>query len=679
MIGEVVAEETITISETPTTNPASDSEGMIGAPVEDCETEANTETKNEAQATTTNPPDTKEKIIVRSIEYNEKGQRIRINYGNHIATKYEYDPDTFRLVELKSYNSNKEGGGEVLQDLHYTYDPIGNITTIADKAIPTTFFNNQKIAAQNDYTYDALYRLTKAEGREHIGQQNFGQNDNWQDLPFLKKYSGGDALTWRNYTQAYQYDAVGNILQMRHVAETGSWTRDYQYETHNNRLQQTQVGEQVYLYPHHKQHGFITALPHLQRMDWNFRDELQAVAKQKVGEGAIPETTYYVYDAKGQRVRKVTENNHLVGEAATPKKERLYLGNLEIYRVHSGQHKGLERSSLHVTEYFPPASKIPEEPESENTKPLTEEKQKTTPTLGAEDTIATIAKRTASGLLSSVFHPSLVMGKRIALLDTRNAVEDGTELSTLRYQLSNHLESVALELDGAGQVVSYEEYHPYGTTAYQAVSGAVQVAAKRYRYTGKERDGESGLYYHGARYYVCWLGRWLKPDPGGMLDGINDYNVNSNLKSFIDQSGFNGKTPEEIERQLKEAKEKYSGDLFKTGDIDEHADELAEFLGGESSVAFDNDPDRKEFDAINDEFIGETKNSGEGNFNAKDRTELNRTFAAAKATNRKVFLQFRSKGLSERNKRRLQRYQREFDVEVQVQTPDGNITNLANL
>lgn len=37
--------------------------------------------------------------------------------------------------------------------------------------------------------------------------------------------------------------------------------------------------------------------------------------------------------------------------------------------------------------------------------------------------------------------------------------------------------------------------------------------AKRYRYTGKERDEESGLYYHGARYYIPWLARWTAVDP----------------------------------------------------------------------------------------------------------------------------------------------------------------------
>lgn len=62
-------------------------------------------------------------------------------------------------------------------------------------------------------------------------------------------------------------------------------------------------------------------------------------------------------------------------------------------------------------------------------------------------------------------------------------------------------------------IISDEEYHPYGTTSYQATNSAVKAVAKRYRFTTKERDEESGLYYHGARYYIPWLARWCAVDP----------------------------------------------------------------------------------------------------------------------------------------------------------------------
>ena len=82
----------------------------------------------------------------------------------------------------------------------------------------------------------------------------------------------------------------------------------------------------------------------------------------------------------------------------------------------------------------------------------------------------------------------------------------------MRYQFGNHLGSAVLELDDQSAIISYEEYFPYGATSYQAVTSQTDLP-KRYRFTGKERDTENDLYYHGARYCAPWLGRWITCDP----------------------------------------------------------------------------------------------------------------------------------------------------------------------
>ena len=58
--------------------------------------------------------------------------------------------------------------------------------------------------------------------------------------------------------------------------------------------------------------------------------------------------------------------------------------------------------------------------------------------------------------------------QRIALVETRTEGNDGSPTQLVRYQFGNHLGSASLELDDAGQIISYEEYHPYGSTSYQA-------------------------------------------------------------------------------------------------------------------------------------------------------------------------------------------------------------------
>ncbi len=93
--------------------------------------------------------------------------------------------------------------------------------------------------------------------------------------------------------------------------------------------------------------------------------------------------------------------------------------------------------------------------------------------------------------------------------------------------------------ENACQEILYEEYHPYGTTAYRSSNGSVDVSARRYRYTGKERDDETGLYYNGARYLAAWLGRWTSADPIGIgADGPGLYNyTRGSPVNYVDPSG----------------------------------------------------------------------------------------------------------------------------------------------
>jgi RHS repeat-associated protein len=107
-----------------------------------------------------------------------------------------------------------------------------------------------------------------------------------------------------------------------------------------------------------------------------------------------------------------------------------------------------------------------------------------------------------------------------------------------RYQYSNHLGSACLELDDQAGIISYEEFHPYGTTAHRVVATGIEAAPKRYRYTGMERDEESGLTYHSVRYYVPWLGTWTGPDPSGITYGVNVYaHSGANPLRFADVNG----------------------------------------------------------------------------------------------------------------------------------------------
>ncbi len=429
---------------------------------------------------------------ITDIAYNAKGQRTRILYGNGTTTRYDYDPQTFRLMQL---HTTRTGVGNVLptapsnlsdanvvQNLYYTNDPVGNITEIHDDAYEPVFFNNQQVEPRNRYHYDAMYRLIEATGRENY-QTQFAPNQ-FQKASVSVNFPITDQAL-RNYRQFYRYDAVGNIGEMRHVAEQGSWTRHYAYAQDSNRLLQTWEGTDElnavsYDYDTHGSMLNLQRAPEEFRLRWNHDDMIH---QANLGGGG---QAFYNYDVGKQRTRKRIERNDSTVE------ERLYLGGMERYRRWRGNSLVEEIETYHL---FADDQRV----------------------LIVEDVLST---------------------------DNSN-LDVG---AVYRYQYSNHLGSVGLELDANVAIVSYEEYHPYGTTAYRTTNASLRTTAKRYRFTGMERDEESGLNYHSARYYAGWLGRWVTVDPAGLVDGLNLYGYAKNQPSTI--LDINGKQSDSTPRAV---------------------------------------------------------------------------------------------------------------------------------
>ena len=95
--------------------------------------------------------------------------------------------------------------------------------------------------------------------------------------------------------------------------------------------------------------------------------------------------------------------------------------------------------------------------------------------------------------------------------DTQARETDNITQKRIHYQLGNHLGSASLELDENGDIITYEEYFPYGGSSFIAGRNKREINLKTYRYSGKERDDFTGLYYFGYRYYAHFIGGWLNP------------------------------------------------------------------------------------------------------------------------------------------------------------------------
>lgn len=87
-----------------------------------------------------------------------------------------------------------------------------------------------------------------------------------------------------------------------------------------------------------------------------------------------------------------------------------------------------------------------------------------------------------------------------------------------------------------------EEFTPYGESSFGG------FARKRYRFTGKERDEESGLSYHGARYYSPGIARWTEVDPqqSNFPEWGSFCYASSNPLIFTDPRGSQPELPEMI-------------------------------------------------------------------------------------------------------------------------------------
>ncbi|BFI47957.1 RHS repeat-associated core domain-containing protein [Yersinia pseudotuberculosis] len=411
-----------------------------------------------------------EQPIVYSLTYSAAGQKLREESGNGVITEYRYEPQTQRLIAIKTTRPAKKDRPTLLQDLRYDYDPVGNILAIHNDAEATRFYRNQKIVPETTYRYDALYQLIEATGRE--ADTNGIQNSQLPALALLN-----DSNQFVNYTRHYHYDRAGNLLKIQHTGASQYSTYITVSDSSNHGIQQ-----QDGITAHDVRSQFDAAgnqrqLQPGQLLHWNSRNQLQQVEPVPRNDG-ISDSENYLYDGSGSRVVKISLHKT---HNAIQTRSVIYLAGLELRSQYNGNN-------------------------------LTEDFQ--VMTVGA-----------AGRAQVRVLH-----WERGQPADIVN--------DQLRYSFDNHIGSALIELDSDGDIISQEEYYPFGGTAVLASRNTMEAKYKTVRYSGKERD-TTGLYYYGYRYYQPWLGRWLSADPAGTIDGLNLYRmVRNNPIKLVDRDGL---------------------------------------------------------------------------------------------------------------------------------------------
>ena len=430
---------------------------------------------------------------VRLLAHNARGQRVLLALGNGLITRYAYDPDTFLLVRLRTERADViddvwTGEGEPLQDLTYSYDLLGNVRTVEERTVGCGVANtvNGRHRLIRTFDYDGFSRLVSATGRECTAIAALRPLDDtprcgaygapFSPPPNAPNQDNAPDVTSR-YRESYAYDPAGNILDLHHEGldtPGAEWHRKFG------------MGQ-------HPPDGWVDAA----------NNQLTTIV-------AGTQKTSLCYDAGGNLTK---ENDSRVYQWD-------HAGRLVGFRVRAGAGTSISACYLYTADGRRAKKWV---------------RRNGAANLDESTTyIGDLLERhtwTAKGGGANTLLQISDAATRVALVRTGPAHPDDAG-PAMRYELADHLGSVALTVDGTGGWINREEYFPYGETSFGS------FARRRYRFTGKERDEESGLTFHGARYDAPAALRWISCDPAGTVDGLSPYlYASNNPMRWIDPTG----------------------------------------------------------------------------------------------------------------------------------------------
>ena len=262
--------------------------------------------------------------LVHDIRYNPGGKVERETAGNGVVTEAQYALDDGRLLRLCAGLPN----AEPLQDLRYSVDPMGNILQIDNHALPVRYHNNQRIDGQCTYGYDTLGQLAHATGRE-------AERPSMYPGTAYRASANPNAVV--NYREEYDYDAGGNLTELRHLG-VQPFTRRWAIDPNSNRSLLKDDTSPDFA-RHFDANGNLQYLQPGQTMSWDARNQLASVSPV-VRKDEDDDTERYLYGGGGKRLRKVRT---ALAAARTVIAEVRYLPGLEIHQRPGGkQHEVLD-------------------------------------------------------------------------------------------------------------------------------------------------------------------------------------------------------------------------------------------------------------------------------------------------------------------------------------------------
>ena len=458
--------------------------------------------------------------------YDEQGRKIFQLAGNGVWTLYGYDPARQWLNELHT----ELPSGEVLQDLHYRYDAAGNGTDLEQTAPHTG--NGLGGKYDNHYLYDRQYRLVQSDGG---GDFTYTFKADYSPSGRLgNKFTKASALTT---DLVFGYDLNHQTHQPRTMFDPQVGTLEFFWDANGNIAQ------------------MIGCKQNAGRLhEWDEENRLRFVLGEKFA-------GYYGYDANGERVYKLlgTSSIDQINSGSTKAQAvfdyAVLYPNPYIVVTPKGYTKhyyaGTERlaaviGSGGLDNIVSPIASLGSQHDQDIIKPFYTHYQNYDPfyyhgTVSQPKKTEDIAGGTSSDLDYQCKPTDLVMvdilPKQDILLGSinQNASINGQEKEVYFYH-GDHLGSANWITDIKGTPIQYIHYAPYGELINNQHAAGYD---ERYKFTGKERDVETGYDYFGARFYWATIGHWLSVDPmADKYPNISPYAYCAwNPVKFVDPDG----------------------------------------------------------------------------------------------------------------------------------------------
>lgn len=391
--------------------------------------------------------------FINHIAHNARGQRLLIAYNNDVMTRYSYDDVSTRLLRTKSEK--------------YSYTQIGNIVTYS--------YNSGTTVQDDQYNFDLIGNILNVITNVNdcgingtiLGSNKLKRDFQYDSLYRLIKGNGRESDTQNGNNYLYDDAPIPGTPNANNVR---AYDREYRYDKLGNVLQVKQGGV----------NGFT------RNFIYNPLDnKLQRIE-----------------DSSGSLIEDFSYDN--CGNQITAGASRHYSWNQSNQLISYYNQVGTSDPTI-FTQYD-----------------YDDNNERASKLVRTGTAISPIFERTiyVDGIFEYVTledSSNIYEKNYIHLTDDKSKIVEvrinvgqpfpNDIVDDIVYILEDQIGSSVARLDKNGFVIDKEEYYPFGDSSLRTFT------YKRYRYVGKERDAESGLYYYGARYYAAWTCRFISVDP----------------------------------------------------------------------------------------------------------------------------------------------------------------------